>query len=900
MATNDGTPERKDYLPILVLVGVFTLSASMLVVQYFHTKYQLEAEFRQGKTLAARYAAGEIRDFLVHEQTLLKDAAGLFSLSGDVEKGRASLDIILKSHKQPRKPFTFFVMDPKGRFLYSQPESLVDRYMQDLSGKVYFKEVVKSGEFYYSGVQPDGKGGWEIVLSTPVKTGGGEGGGRLLGVLAERIDISVLDRMFIGRIDAGPGGYAFLVDENGRLLASRKGSRLYQIEGSSEMLGRMLRGEEGAVLGNSPETGKPELTTFSPVLFGGRAWSVGIVSPSSDVHAEATRNLELTLLIITLMTIAFSWSIMSVARTRRYRAGLAERARVSDHLMLRNRELTALNDLSGAMGGGENLDGILRKALEIIIADTGAMGGAVRLVSPPPGDFVLKAWSGVPGPFIEKNSCAQSLKPYCDRAMAEGRPEYLSKESLKAAYPDCHDAVIEGIALVPLMVKNRPLGILNLWGLKEEDYSEERVKFLLAVGNQMAARVENAIQMEDTKRHSARASALFNTAQALTRSLDLDALLNIIMNETATFLKAKRCLLLLYSEEANRIDCRVSIGFENTVVGALSFNPSGVFWDAMEDGGVKVVDLKEKREDLPRKFIEVLGFDAFILVPLVSKGKVLGFIVIETQDNAGDMLEDIKLIVGFANQAAVAIETSSFYIRTVEKYNEDLQHLSNRIIEAQEEERKRISRDLHDELGQSLTAIKINLDMALDSLPPGRFEQIRSRLGDAVSLVLATLDSVRRLSFELRPSMLDDLGLSTVLGKLISDFRKRSGIEVEFSEEGPPERLNPQMEVVLYRVVQEALTNIAKHAKATKVVVSLRKDPAKDLIGLYIEDNGVGIPSKSNGYPGDSKGFGLMGIKERVSLLGGNFRIFAEENKGTKLLIDIPWTKGEVETWKEL
>ncbi len=155
----------------------------------------------------------------------------------------------------------------------------------------------------------------------------------------------------------------------------------------------------------------------------------------------------------------------------------------------------------------------------------------------------------------------------------------------------------------------------------------------------------------------------------LTRSLDLDDLLEIIMKEAAALLKVKRSLLMLYSEEENLIDCRVALGFPDSPAGSLSFNPSGVFWEAMEDGGVKVVDLRHAKVEMPRRFFERIGFQAFILVPLMSKGKVLGFIVLEPEEIGGISAEDLKMVVGFANQAAVAIETSSFYIRTVERYN---------------------------------------------------------------------------------------------------------------------------------------------------------------------------------------------------------------------------------------
>lgn len=892
-----GYLNRKDYLLIILLGLAFTVSAALFLVHYFHTRARLEAGQRQEAALAARYAAGQISDFLEHEQATLVSVAGLVSLSGDVQKGRAQLDLVLKTHKPPRKFFSFFVLDKDGRFLYSAPESLVDRYMQDLSGQGYFKGVVKARGFYETGAQADGKGGWEMVLCAPVISDGGEG--RLLGVLAEKIDLGVLDGMFVSKIDVGRDGYAFLVDENGRVLATKNGTRLHQAENSSEMPERMLGGAEGSGLKNPPGTGRSELTAFSPLIFGGRTWSVGIVRPMSLVRGEESRNLGITLVMMSLTALAFSWGVVSVARNRRFMAGMSERVRASDQLILRNRQLATLNDLSAAMSGSEDLDGLLKKALEIIMTETSAKGGAVALVSPPHGGLVLKACVGVHASLCENASCAEALQPYCSKALAEGRPEYLSRKALPAADPECRDELGKGLLLVPLLVEDKPLGMLLLWGVKEEDLSEERAEYLIAGGSQIAQGVQNAVRIEDTNRHSARANALFHTARALTRSLDLDALLNIIMEETVSLLKVRRGLLLLYNEETNRIDVRVALGFGNMPAGALSFSPSGVFWDALEDGGVKVVESGETVPDLPRRFTENLGLDSFILVPLVSRGKVLGFIILEMLDKADSMLEDLKFMAGFANQAAVAIETSSFYIRTVEKYNEDLRRLSKRIIEAQEEERRRISRDLHDELGQLLTAIKINLDMAIASLPPD-FEQVRSRLKDAVNLVLSTLESVRRLSSELRPSMLDDLGLSTVLGKLISDFRKRTGTEIVFSEEGPSERLDPRIEVGLYRVVQEALTNIAKHAKATKVVVSLKKDPDKGVIGLSIEDDGSGFSLRPDGHRGDSKGLGLMGIKERVSLLGGNFRIFAGKDKGTRLLIDIPWAKGEGEKWKEM
>ena len=148
--------------------------------------------------------------------------------------------------------------------------------------------------------------------------------------------------------------------------------------------------------------------------------------------------------------------------------------------------------------------------------------------------------------------------------------------------------------------------------------------------------------------------------------------------------------------------------------------------------------------------------------------------------------------------------------------------------------------------------------------------------------------------------MLDDLGLLTVAGKLVSDFKKRSGIDVDFNAEGIEERFDAQVEITLYRVIQEALTNILKHSNASKAVINLKQDLEKGIVSLFVEDDGIGFSAHDEQQDRDTRGFGLMGIRERVSLLGGNFRIFSDEGNGTKLFIDIPCLKGEGKSWKRL
>ncbi|HLB25904.1 MAG TPA: cache domain-containing protein, partial [Nitrospirota bacterium] len=161
-----------DYLPLAVLVAVFMLSAALLFVQYFYNREQLNREFTQERVLTARFAASHLREFLEHERMALENVAGLVSLTGDLGEGKAALDLFLKTHKRSPKLFSFFVLDSRGRYMYSMPESLVDRYMQDLSEEDYFRKPAAAGGFYNAGARPDGRGGFELIISVPVYSGG--------------------------------------------------------------------------------------------------------------------------------------------------------------------------------------------------------------------------------------------------------------------------------------------------------------------------------------------------------------------------------------------------------------------------------------------------------------------------------------------------------------------------------------------------------------------------------------------------------------------------------------------------------------------------------------------------------------------------------------------------------
>lgn len=224
----------------------------------------------------------------------------------------------------------------------------------------------------------------------------------------------------------------------------------------------------------------------------------------------------------------------------------------------------------------------------------------------------------------------------------------------------------------------------------------------------------------------------------------------------------------------------------------------------------------------------------------------------------------------------------------MEKMRSERKYLSQ-IIEAQENERRRISRELHDEIGQALYAIKFNLEM-IDKDLPQQTPLLRGRLGEAKSLASQTLTSMRQLALDLRPAMLDELGLIPTLRWYIQNFSNRLGIGSSFETVGLEEKLSPEIETAFYRIVQEALNNIAKHAQADRVEISLMKKDSR--IYASIQDNGRGFDLDKVLHPEfPERGFGIVGIQERVSLLGGQLEIQSRPGFGTVISIEIPYER---------
>ena len=239
-------------------------------------------------------------------------------------------------------------------------------------------------------------------------------------------------------------------------------------------------------------------------------------------------------------------------------------------------------------------------------------------------------------------------------------------------------------------------------------------------------------------------------------------------------------------------------------------------------------------------------------------------------------------IVTSSSNDPIGIVTICEDITELKNYQKQLRNLTQSLQSAREEERKMIAREIHDEMGQSLTALKIDLSI-LEKKLPEEFSSLHKRTGTMMDIINSALRSVKRIAKDLRPEILDELGLEAAIDWYVREFSSRSTIKCDTKLQSVCNNTNKETSLVLFRVLQEAMTNILRHAKATRVKISL--ECKKDSLLLIISDNGIGI-DKAN--ISDSMSIGLIGMNERIRSVGGIFKIRGIRGVGTSIKVYIP------------
>ncbi|MBI4467849.1 MAG: PAS domain S-box protein [Acidobacteria bacterium] len=387
---------------------------------------------------------------------------------------------------------------------------------------------------------------------------------------------------------------------------------------------------------------------------------------------------------------------------------------------------------------------------------------------------------------------------------------------------------------------------------------------------------------EALRQHAAQLAALHEIELEISAERDLSQLLEIVTHRAAELLSASHCST--YILEPPEQELRIVASTDSGFLGTYLSKGEGLA------GRVALSGRSESVEDYHRwpgraSTYEREEFGPVIAAPLRWQHTTLGVISMSRKSGCLPFApDDHRLLNQIAAEAAIAIHQAQLF-KEVRSGRDRLQVLSRQLIEAQESERRRIANELHDEIGQALTAVAINIQ-SLRRLTQGDRAHTQ-RLDESIDIVERSLQQVRTLSLDLRPSMLDDLGLVAALRWYVDRQSRRAGFTAQFAADPLDTRLSPDVETACFRVAQEAITNVVRHARARQVRVELRR--RKSRLQLYISDDGRGFDvrtARERAARGIS--LGLLGMQERVELASGELRIESSAACGTEVHVSFP------------
>ena len=530
-----------------------------------------------------------------------------------------------------------------------------------------------------------------------------------------------------------------------------------------------------------------------------------------------------------------------------------------------------------------SLDAVLQRLIETAADLTGARYAALGVIAPSGRELERFVTAGIDeerAREIGHPPLGRGILGVVIREARVLRLHDIADDPRSVGFPPGHPPMSTFLG-VPILLRGVAYGNLYLTEKQgEADFTDEDEEVAVALAAQAAVAIENARLYESATRWLRQLESLAEISDALVGDLELRPMLDLICRRLRELVRARSAFvalpagrdLLEIAAAASDHDITRAIGLTLPVAGSMSGKALTHRQTYRVDS---FLDDPEIDQNVAGRFSELAELPApraGIFAPLIVRDRAIGVIVVHDRlgDETSDVRfsdDDVRLVEALAVRAAAAVDLS----RRVER------DALGRVVAAQETERRRIARELHDETGQALTSMLLGLRAAEEASDE---ERRRAALSSLRELATATLQDVRRLAVELRPRALDDFGLEPALERLIEAFRERSGLAAHF-EARIGERLSPEIETALYRIVQEALTNVAKHARASTISVLVARKPGS--VTAVIEDDGVGF---SPAEPVD--GLGLVGMRERVELLGGRLLVESRAGAGTTVAAEVP------------
>ena len=446
----------------------------------------------------------------------------------------------------------------------------------------------------------------------------------------------------------------------------------------------------------------------------------------------------------------------------------------------------------------------------------------------------------------------------------------LAEDDRSVGFPPNHPPMKTFLG-VPVLLRGVAYG--NLYLTEKEggdEFTEEDQEIVQLLAAQAAVAIENARLYESATRWGEQLQSLAEVGNALAGELELSRLLDLVVTRLRELIDARLVFIAMPKADADTVVEVVAADDAERYLGMKLDPTRSKSARVLERRRSERVDSLLDDPEIDHQSARFLGARAGLYVPLLVGDRAIGVIVAHDKQQPDPRFtdEDLRIAEAFAQRAAVALELS-------ERVAKDA---LRRVIAGQELERERLARELHDETGQALTSILLGLK-AIEEADDDA-ERRRSVLALREQIV-STLHDVRRLAIELRPKALDDFGLVPALERLAETVAEQAHVTVHVEASLGDARLSAEVETALYRIVQEALTNVVKHATAQTISVVLTRQG--DRIVLLVEDDGHGFDPLAA-----HEGLGLLGMRERIALVDGRLQVESGAERGTTIAIEVP------------
>ena len=538
--------------------------------------------------------------------------------------------------------------------------------------------------------------------------------------------------------------------------------------------------------------------------------------------------------------------------------------------------LRDLFEASIALNSELSLDSLLQKLVEAAASLTDAQYAALGVIDESGGALERFVTTGIDDETFAAIGDLPRGRGILGVLIRDARPlrlDRLGDDPRSVGFPANHPPMGSFLG-VPVLMRGVAYGNLYLTEKRNgESFTavDEEIVALLAA--QAAVAIENARLYESATRWSRQLESLHEIVRSMVGEIELDRLLQLICLRVRELIDARVAFVALSGRDDGDLEIAAIDSVEErdrSMLGHRLNRDLSKAGRVLQKRQSARVDSLFDDPDVAQGEARALGARTGIYVPLVAGGVALG--VIAVHDKLGTDARfsdgDLRLVEIFGARAAVAVSLSERVARDTVR----------RVVDAQETERRRLALELHDETGQALTSILLGVS----SIRAARSDEEAERAeADVRGLVVQALQDVRALAVELRPAALDDFGLGPAIERLGETFAERSGIETVV-QANLEQRLSPEVEITIYRVVQEALTNVVKHSGAEHVsIVISNRDGG---IAATIDDDGRGF--ENDDVRADA--LGLLGMRERLALVGGKLEVESSTGSGTTIAAQVP------------